>query len=125
VVKEGLVAPWHVAVDSQGSLYVSDLGNSQQIKVFSPDGKLQRAMGKAGGRVWSGAYDPSSFLLPSGVAIDSQGDLLTSESSLPKVMSCFKASTGKLLNHWYGTIAYSGLDIPDPTDPWTVYYPRY
>jgi len=123
VIASGLVAPWGVGVDAQGNLHVTDLGSSQQVKTFSPEGKLLRTLGKVGGRSWAGAYDPSSFLLPAGIAADTQGGILVAEASLPKVMSRFDAASGKLLNRWFGAIAYAGLNVPDPLDPTVQYYP--
>lgn len=122
VVTEGLVAPWGVAVDAQGSIYVSDLGASQQIKVFSPNGQVKGTWGKPGGRTWAGTYDGSSFLLPAGLAADSQGGILVSEASAPKVMSRWDARTGKALGRWFGNVGYSAATWPSAKDPWTAYY---
>ena len=123
LVDHDLVAPWSVAVDATGNIHVSDLGNSQQLKTFSPAGKLLRTLGRQGGRAWAGHYDPDDFLLPAGIATDAKGGLLVAEAAAPKVMSRFDAASGKLLKRWYGAIIYAGLDVPDPVDPRTVYYP--
>ena len=45
VVSSGLSSPYGVAVDAQGKIYVSDLGASQQVKVFSPKGSILKVMG--------------------------------------------------------------------------------
>jgi hypothetical protein len=42
LVRDGLVEPQQIVVDDNGDLYVSDWGDSHQIKVFSRDGKLLR-----------------------------------------------------------------------------------
>ena len=39
VVAAGLEDPQHVALDAEGNLFVSDRGNSHQVKVFDPAGK--------------------------------------------------------------------------------------
>jgi hypothetical protein len=123
VIVAGLQAPWAVAVDADGHLYITDLAESQQVKVFTSDGKPLATWGKAGGRPWTGTYDGSSFLHPAGIAADSRGGILVAETTLPKVMSRFDAHTGQLLQRWFGSIGYAGMDFPDPQDPWTVYYP--
>ena len=48
VVGAGLEDPQHVALDRAGNLYVSDQGNSHQVKVFDPAGKPLRAIGTTG-----------------------------------------------------------------------------
>ena len=122
VISEGLEAPWDVAVDDEDQLHVTDLGASQQVKVFSDEGKLVRTLGQRGGRPWAGKYDPDSFLNPTGIAADQQGGILVAETSIPKVMSRFDASMGQLLHRWFGYTAYAPTNIPDPEDPWTNYY---
>ena len=123
IVSQGLIAPYDIAVDARGHLHVSDRGRSQQIKTFDSDGVLLKTAGKPGGRAWIGKYDTDSFLNPLGLALDNRGGLLLAEGAIPKVMSRFEVSSGKLLNRWFGSIAYSGLNIPDPQDPFTQYYP--
>ena len=122
VVSTRLIAPWDVAVDAKQRLHVTDGGSSQQIKVFDAAGKFLRAIGKQGGRPWAGKYDARALLNPTGIAADRQGGILLAETSIPKVMSRFSASNGKLLQRWFGYTAYSATNIPDPDDPWTNYY---
>ncbi len=122
VISTDLVAPWCVAVDSADNLHVTDLGKSQQVKIFSSSGRLLRTLGKVGGRPWGGAYDASSFLLPAGISADAKGGILVAEASLPKVMSRFDAANGKLLRRWFGAVAYASQNTPDPLDPALQYY---
>lgn len=122
VVAANLVAPWDVAVDARGRLYVSDLGPNQQIKTFSPDGALLRTMGAPGGRPRVGRYDGNSFLLPAGLFVDARGELLVSESAPPRVMSRFDAASGTLLNRWFGPGSYATTNVPDPDNPRTQFY---
>lgn len=122
VVSRGLVAPWDVAVDATGQMFVSDLGTSQQIKVFSAGGKLLDARGKLGGRTRAGAYDPKSFLHPAGVATDAQNGLLVAESSTPRVISRFASADGRLLKRWFGAPVYWNGTWPDPQNPRVVFY---
>jgi hypothetical protein len=121
-VSAGLEAPWDVAVDQNGRIHVTDQGESQQVKVFTPEGRPLRAMGKRGGRPWMGAYDGSSFLVPAGIAADPRGGILVAESSLPKPISRFDADTGRLMQRWFGGTSYACSNIPDSEDPWTSYY---
>lgn len=122
VVEEGLLAPWGVAVDAAGAIHVTDCGKSQQVKVFSPDGKPLRVLGKAGGRPWAGKYDVASFRNPSGIAADARGGILVAESSIPKPISRFDAKDGALIQRWFGSTSYSPTNIPDPADPRVNYY---
>ena len=54
--------PQQLALDGQGDILVSVQGNSHQVKVYSPEGKLLRVLGKPGsprGIVRSRAHEPS------------------------------------------------------------------
>lgn len=124
VVHEGLNAPFAVVEDQAGNLYVSDLGKSQQLKVFSPDGKLVRSVGREGGRPWQGAYDSKSldFLMPVGLAIDKNDTLLIGESSPPKVFSRLSLPELELTDRWYGAPTYWTSTFPMPDDPRNIFY---
>ena len=63
-------APVGLACDGRGNLYVSDWAEAMCVKVFSPDGKLLRTIGKPGGRVLSGKYEPQGMFRPLGIAVD-------------------------------------------------------
>ncbi|NNM88086.1 MAG: hypothetical protein HKL95_06170 [Phycisphaerae bacterium] len=122
VVADHLAMPWHVAVDSQGNIHVTDEGASQQVKVFSPQGRLIQTLGKRGGRPWAGKYEATNYLEPAGIVADAQGGILTAQASLPKVFSRNDAATGKLLKQWFGSQGYWGQLVPSPLHPRTVYY---
>ena len=69
---EGLEAPYEVETDSAENLYVTDLGDSQQVKVFSRDGRLQRTFGRSrGGRIKDGSTE--RLFLPTGIAVHEGG----------------------------------------------------
>lgn len=123
VVTSNLVAPVGVAVDSSGNITVTDEGTSQQVKTFSPDGKLVRTLGKEGGRTWAGTYDPSSYLDPFAVTVDSQGGLDVAEASIPKIFDRIDNASGKTLSRWFGWPGYGVSNIGDAEDPMTSYYP--
>ncbi len=122
VVTGELVAPVGVTVDAAGRISVTDEGASQQIKTFSPDGKLVRTLGKKGGRPWAGTYDPTSYRDPSQITADKQGGLLVAESSIPKIFNRIDNASGKTLSRWFGWPGYGVANIPDPEDPMTNYY---
>ncbi|MCL6102931.1 MAG: hypothetical protein M1292_10640, partial [Bacteroidetes bacterium] len=122
VVPGKLEAPYDVAVDGDGRIMVSDAGQSHQVKEFNAEGKLLLTIGKAGGRAWQGKYDQAGLLNPSGVSIDKNGNLLVIESSIPKVISQFNVTDGKLLQRWYGPGVYWQSTWPMPDDPKQVFY---
>ncbi len=123
VVATGLLAPYGVAVDAAGNLYVSDLGRSQQVKKFSPAGKLLWASGKAGGRPWQGKHEPENFLMPAGLAATKNGRVFVGENAVPRRSVILDAVSGKLWKELMGTLdigAGVGLAV-DEADPSTVY----
>ena len=123
VVTAGLSAPLGVTVDVAREIAVTDEGPSQQVKIFSSNGKLLHTYGKAGGRPWIGTYDPDAFLAPSAIAADAGGDLVVAESSIPKIFDRIDPATGKNLGRWCGYPSYGLSNIPDSDNPLTSYYP--
>ena len=119
---ENLSNPYALAIGSDGTLYVSDLGDSQQVKVFSRDGKMLRAYGKRGGRGFLGVIDYDAFLYPFGLALDKTGVLLVAEASAPKVVTVLDAATGAPRRRYFGYSAYSPSNVPDCDDPELQYY---
>src|SRR5207249_4424137 len=71
--------PSGVAVDSAGNVYVADSGNST-IRKITPDGAVTTLAGRAGqsGRA-DGTGSAARFNEPSGVAVDSAGNLYVAE----------------------------------------------
>ena len=122
VVANHLAMPWHVAVDAQGDIHVTDEGASQQVKVFSAAGHLIQTLGKRGGRPWAGKYEATNYLAPAGITADAHGGILSAQASLPKVFSRNNAATGQLLKQWFGSQGYWGQLVPSPRHPRTVYY---
>ena len=121
VVTKDLQSPWDVVVGKDGRLFVSDLGRSQQVKVFDAKGKLLKSFGKAGGRAWQGNYDDSGFLRPAGLTLDNQGALLVAESAIPKVFNRLDAQTGAVKQRWFGPPVYWASTWPSPDDPRVIY----
>ncbi|EIQ01380.1 hypothetical protein OpiT1DRAFT_05956 [Opitutaceae bacterium TAV1] len=122
VNRNSLDAPVGIAVADDGRIFVSDLGGSQQIKIFSASGVLEKTFGKKGGRAWQGRYDPAAFLNPAGLALDADGALVVAESSPPKVFSRLKIPTGEVLARWFGPGVYWNATWPMPDNPKHVFY---
>jgi len=120
VVTDGLDDVLGIAIQSDGNIAVTDGGAAQQVKIFSPDGKLVTAIGKAGGRPWIGKTGPEALLWPTAIVTDRQGGLVVAESSIPKIFD--RIVDGKVVKQWYGWPAYGVSNIPDCDDPWTNYF---
>lgn len=121
IVASDLDDPQQLTLDPQGNLYVSDRGDSHQVKVFSPEGKLLRAIG-AKGPPSVGIYDPGHMRNPNGITIDGRGHLWVAETdNLPKRLSVWTMD-GKLVAAFYGPPHYGGGGSIDPPDPSRFFY---
>ncbi|MFZ2654388.1 MAG: hypothetical protein WAX69_05690 [Victivallales bacterium] len=121
LVADGLDAPRRLALDEQGNIYVSDDGDSQQVKVFSPKGEFLRAIGVRGGAA-AGPYDPMKMQHPLGISITPDGHLWVAEHSFsPKRISVWSLD-GRLVNALYGPTRYGGGGNLDPCDSSRFYY---
>jgi DNA-binding beta-propeller fold protein YncE len=98
-----LFAPTNLALDSQGQLYVSDIGGFF-VKKFDPEGKYLRTYGRSGDR-------PGEFARPKGVAVDREGRLYVVDAA-SQAIQIFDAE-GRLLLH-FGEPGGSAapLDLP-------------
>jgi hypothetical protein len=119
---DGLTAPRAVAVDRAGTLYVSELGDRQQIGKFSPQGKRLATVGTAGGRaVTVLKYDPLQFRNVTGLTLGPDGTLwLVEQASAPRRFARLTPE-GQWLEDFYGPTGYVvvGVDLDDPS---TIYY---
>ena len=121
VVDAGLEEPGALAVDADGTLYVSDRGNSHQVKVFAAQGKFLRAIGKPGAPR-AGAYDPLHMNNPRGIAVDSNRRVWVAEEDfLPKRVSVWSPD-GALVKAFYGPSKYGGGGTLDASDKTRFYY---
>jgi len=122
LIADGLDGPQQIAVGADGTIFVSDRGASNQVKKFSPAGKLIRAIGTAG-TPKPGPYDPTLMHNPKGIAIDSDGKLWVAEDDhQPKRVSVWNTD-GMLLKAFYGPPEYGGGGVLDPEDK-TLFYLR-
>jgi len=112
LVSEGLKEPSQVALDKDGNIYVSDRG-PHQVKVFTPEGKPLRTIGKPGGPQL-GPYDEQRMANPAGVAISADGKLwVVEQSEFPRRVSLWTLD-GKFVKALYGNCNYGGGGIMDP-----------
>jgi len=121
LVAGGLDDPQHVVLDARGNFYISDRGQSHQVKVFDPSGKALHAIGNPGVPK-AGPYDPRHMNNPAGMAIDSNDQLWVTECDFqPKRVSVWTLA-GKLLKAFYGPAEYGGGGRLDPEDKTRFYY---
>lgn len=122
VVTTGLDDPHGIALDPSGNIYVSDWGQSHQVKVFAPDGKPLRVIGHPGAPT-TGTYDPGHMNHPAGITIDSQGRLWVAENDkMPKRVSVWDTTTGRFIQALYGPPQYGGGGALDPNDKSRFFY---
>ncbi|QIF03989.1 hypothetical protein [Roseimicrobium sp. ORNL1] len=121
VIDSQLDDPRHVITDEAGNFLVSDRGQSHQVKVFSPQGKLLRSFGKAG-EPKAGKYDPLHINNPNGIALDSQGRLWIAEAdNFPRRVSVWDKE-GNLERAFYGPTEYGGGGMLDSRDANVFFY---
>ncbi len=132
LISSGLESPGQIALDASGNVYISDRGQSHQVKVFTPlispldkggDGgyKFLRAIGKPGAPK-AGPYDPLHMNNPAGLAIDSKNQLWVTENDfLPKRVSVWTRE-GQFIKAFYGPSKYGGGGALDSMDKTRFYY---
>ena len=109
VVETGLDDPVGLAIDADGSFYVSDCGTAQQVKVLSAAGKLVRKIGVDGGRPRNGVYNPKGLLDPRGLCLGPEGSLWTAEATEDfQRLAVWDARTGDLRKEFFNTRISSG-----------------
>jgi hypothetical protein len=105
--------------DAKGNLLVADMGSDQQIKAYSPDGKLQYTCAVKGGRPDRGLFNKQSVSHVSSIATDAQNQVWAVENwDFPRRVSVWNQA-GKLVRDYVGNTGYSGsgsyLHNQDPT----------
>lgn len=121
LVTGALEKPTGLAIDAAGTIYVADRG-SQQVKVFTPAGAFDRAIGAVGGRPLPGKWLSGGMRDPNGIAIDPQGRLWVAEETMyPKRISVW-ATDGSLTTDFIGPSTYGGMGAcVDPDDKTRVF----
>lgn len=125
VIASGLVEPQQLTFDDRGNLYVSDWGDSHQVKVFAPKSAnefgMVRAIGNPGAPK-AGPYDPLHMNHPQGITIDSNKHLWVAENDfLPKRVSVWTLE-GELVKAFYGPSKYGGGGTLDSQDKNQLFY---
>ena len=124
-VLTGLDGAAGVTTDDQGRLYVSLQGKTQQVQVFTAEGKPVGAIGRAGGRPSIGPFVQDGVLNPAGLVVDKQGKLWVAEANeTPKRFSVWQARSeadkkeGAFVKQFFGPTHYgaSGGAI-NPREP--------
>jgi hypothetical protein len=121
VISRNLEAPRRISLAPDGKIYVSDWGESHQVKVFSAKGQPIRTIGKAGGPQF-GPYDPARMHHPCGMAITPAGRLWVAErDKTPKRVSLWTPA-GRFDRAFYGPPQYGGGGALDAGDGDRFYY---
>ena len=71
--------PFGVAVDADGSIYMTDAGEHNRIQRIAPDGNITTIAGGPEGS-GDGVFDKALFNSPSGLAIAPNGDLIVADT---------------------------------------------
>ncbi len=122
LVNTGLEDPHRITRDAEGRLYVSDWGESHQVKVFAGGGQWLRTIGAPGGPQ-TGRYDEQRMHHPNGLAVDDRGRLWVAElDQAPKRISQW-TTDGAFVRAFYGPPMYGGGGMLDPADSTRFYYP--
>jgi sugar lactone lactonase YvrE/predicted thioesterase len=89
-----LSAPWHIAMDSYGNLFIADLSN-QRIRKLSKDGTLTTVAGVGGAGFTGDNGDARNASLhdPAGIAVDVGGNLYIGDSGNNRIRKV-NAATG-------------------------------
>lgn len=105
-----------------GSIFVSDWGESQQVKEFDMQGKPVRTIGTPG-RTLAGPYDPTRMIKPTGLAATPDGMLWVAESDgQTKRTSVFRIADGEFIRAFHGPARYGSGGNIDPKNKSRFYY---
>jgi hypothetical protein len=122
ITLSGLEDPRRVTLDAAGGIYVADWGRSNQVKLFTTQGRFVRSFGKPSGGAPLGRYDERTFSHPCGMTVDAAGRLWVSEAeNAPRRLSIWDTRSGEFERAIYGPSQYGGGGKIDPTDPTRLY----
>ena len=117
----GLVNPLGLAVDGAGNFYVGEMDPVHQVKVFSPQGKLLRTIGKPGKHA-VGPFDPDNLESPSGIDVDARGNVWVCEFNANLKRTSVWDAKGRCVNQVLGPTEYGGGGDIDPGDANHFFY---
>jgi len=117
----GLTRPLGLAVDPQRNLYVGEMDPVHQVKVFGPDGKLLRLVGKPG-RHRIGPFDVDNLESPAGLEVDAKGNLWVCEFNEELKRTSVWGPDGRCLDQVIGPTQYGGGGDIDPRDENRFFY---
>lgn len=117
----GLESPMGLAVDTAGNFYVGEEAPLHQVKVFSPEGKLLRTIGKPGPHV-IGAFDMDNLESPVGVEVDANGNVWVAECNDELKRTSVWGRDGHCINQVLGPTVYGGGGDVDPLDENRFFY---
>ncbi len=117
-----LLDPQYVMIAPDGDFYISDWGDSHQVKHFAADGTALKPIGDAGAPK-IGKYNPNHMNHPAGMAIDDRGRIWVAENShIPKRVSVWNLEDGTLADAFYGPMRYGGSGAVDPKNSERFFY---
>jgi len=102
--------PFGIAVDQKGNIIVADAGRCNCIRRISPEGAVQTIAGSTEGFA-DGEASSAAFNTPSGLALDSKGDIViadTSNNRIRKLTAPSKSNPQALVKALVSTVAGSG-----------------
>lgn len=124
IVPVGLDAPEQIALDLRGRIYVSDRGNSHDVKVYDANGRLLQTIGTPGG-MELGPYDETRMINPMQLTVVGNNQLWVAEAcGSPKRISIWRTN-GKFLKALYGPPGYGYGGSIDPRDKSRFYFLNY
>ncbi len=122
VLLDGLDSPRHAVVDASGNIYVSLLGEAQQIAKFDRGGKEITRFGRGGAKPpVQKEFDPMAIENITVLAIGPDRNLWLCETTNAPKRFIRVSLDGKWQEDYYGAIAYNVFG-PDLDDPSIVYY---
>ena len=107
-----------LTVDGAGRIYVG-LGEPDNRVLVYRDGKLEKTIGRKGGRALLGQWQPDGMRFINDIALDGAGKLWVAEAdSYPKRISAWNSATGNLWKEFFGPATYGALGgAISPRDP--------
>lgn len=123
IVGAELVSQGTLTVDNQGLIGIYDQGKDQQVKFYTPEGKLSYTAGRKGGRAIRGDFDAQAMSHVTAVSVDRKDQIWVTECwEYPRRVSVW-AKDGHLIRDYIGNTGYSGTGaFLHDQDPTLAYY---